>query len=135
MKLQDLTEAERLVIEKLRLLKKDKGMRHLPQALAECLGILVKKGKKYNRGNSSYDHNFRFGDIGMLVNSHQPMSRLQSIVSDGNGGYSREVPDDVMEDILHDAANWPLLHICYRIERKQNGGGVCHSGPQKNANS
>jgi len=50
----ELTEAERLVIEKLRLLKKDEGMRHLPQAIAECLGILVQKQKKYNGNKSSY---------------------------------------------------------------------------------
>lgn len=121
MRLGDLTEAERLVIEKMRILKDGEGFDYLPRVIAECLDILKERKARYNKVRGVTSVTFRRGDVSMLEAFDRPVTRLESVVSDGNGGFQQWVPDSRMKDIIHDAANYALIWICNRYQRADNG--------------
>ena len=121
MELKDLTEAERLIIEKLRLLRDGASFDLIPEAFVECLDILLSRDKAYNNGQTAYAITFANGDVSMLEAVQRPALRARGVVSDGNGALRIWVPEEDMNEIPHDGANYNLLWIANRKYRERNG--------------
>jgi len=118
----DLTEAERHLIETMRMLKdQDDTFRFLPQVVADRLRQALQKGRVLNGSASGLmDQMFYAGDESAYHITARNYIRLQQPVDT----HHKAIPDDILQDRLVDGANYTDFWMCCRLERKENGHGT-----------
>ena len=114
-----LTEAEFLLIEKLRILaQQDPTFEHLPHVITDRLDIMVERGKMLNGGASSLiDQIYYMNDQSAFHRAFEPLNRLKKII--GSGGM--HFPDDKIKDKIQDSPNFCDMWLCCREEVKHQG--------------
>lgn len=118
--LKELTEGERLVVERLRILQEqDKTFKFLPQVLADRMQIMVERGTKYNgKGSTVMEQIFFAQDQSAFHHAFRPMVRLKNICPNHTG----MVADKTLHELDQDAANYLDIWRCCRVAAKMNGG-------------
>ena len=118
MQLADLSEQERIVIEKMRILNnQDETFRHLPNTLADCFAIMVERGAAYNgNGTGVMDQIFYSGDQSAFHKAYDPMNRLKNFVTK-----TPHIHKDKGIDLIIDTLNYVAMWLCCRREFRENG--------------
>lgn len=111
-----LTEAELLLLEKLRILKQqDPTFKYLPSVIAERLGIMVERGKMLNGGASSViDQIYYMGDQSAFHRAFEPLNRLKKAMS-----ANMRLPDEKCKDKIQDSPNFCDMWLCCREAERQ----------------
>jgi hypothetical protein len=115
---QDLTEGERLVVERLRVLAaQDKTFCFLPQVMADRLQIMIERGAKYNgNGSSVMDQVFYAQDQSAFHHALRPMQRLKNICPKHTG----VLAENDLHELPEDAANYLDMWLsCRRAVRTE----------------
>jgi hypothetical protein len=114
----ELTEAERQVVEQMRVLgKQDPTFLWLPIVLADRMAIMVERGAKYNgHGSTVMEQIYFVNDQSAYHKVVDPINRLRNICPRS----TQVLSDKDLHQLPEDAANYLDMWKCCRLAWQSN---------------
>lgn len=114
----ELTEAERAVVEKMRVLaKQDATFLWLPIALMDRFDIMIERGARYNgHGSTVLEQMYFLNDQSAYHKMVDPINRLKNICPRSIAMLS----DDDLHQLPEDATNYGDIWKCCRLHIQNN---------------